>query len=1006
MNLKKRIMILLTAVCMIITTVVGSPIMVSAESISAVPEIGDEIFGFSITDTSFDKATKSTKIQFEHIQTGAKLLVIKNKDVNRGFSIKFNTPPDSKGVNHILEHSVLGGSEKYPSKNSIFDIVNTTYVSFANALTYPNMTLYPICSQSEKQLLKSADIYLDAVFNPLILSDQRIFEREGWRYELTDEASDLAYNGIVYNEMQGIMGNISSVSIANANKTIFPDTDQGNYSGGYPSDILSLTYEELLDTYNKYYHPSNCFIVLYGDLDYENFLEMIDRDYLSSYDKKTIYIDRKVQDPFEKLVEKTYVFPVAEGTDTNNKAVIDLVFAVDDIKELGLENFMSLNLALSLLDLESSDLKKALMNSQIADSYSMQLDLSTYQPTIHFIASNADPSKSKEFYKLIMDELGKIVKNGLNTNLVKSSLRSMEFQEEIGSGNAVNDLVLASLFDNLLDNPQEDYLSYIRIIADKLDENVLEETIKNQILENKLVALTVTKPEAGLLEKNQMEIAEGLSDVKSKMTKKEIKALVKKTADFNIWNSQSTSDEVLKSLRAVNLKDISVDFKERKIDETTVDGVDLWSVVADVDELSAVQMYFDMSHLSKEELMYLNFYNDMLNNGMNTKNRSEMEVMDDVTYLLDGLSTSIEIVADDKEDKLAHPVFSLAYYGFKNEYDQSFELVYDILMQSDLEDISTYGKRTIANIKANYDMQFAEPFSIMQYRGLAYSSAKYRLMNYLYGLDYYNFVLSLEKDIENDPVKAYHKLFIVRAKAFRHNKDRLSVLFAGDSDAIDKFKASMPSFTSKFSEGRFAAETYTLPAPAKREAILINSPVQYVCANASLSNNEVPYSTKGQVISTILNNLLLTPEIRLKGGAYGVGATILDDNYLVYTYRDSNFVNSLNIISATDEFLLSIEPYMTKETLDSYILSLLGSVNQSSGEINDALNVIREKYYGVTRQDKIDRIEEMKNTSVSDILIYADYLSKMNEDLNYVVVASPATIEQYKDLFDSIISLR
>ena len=159
---------------------------------------------------------------------------------------------------------------------------------------------------------------------------------------------------------------------------------------------------------------------------------MIDRDYLSSYDKKTIYIDRKVQDPFEKLVEKTYVFPVAEGTDTNNKAVIDLVFAVDDIKELGLENFMSLNLVLSLLDLESSDLKKALMNSQIADSYSMQLDLSTYQPTIHFIASNADPSKSKEFYKLIMDELGKIVKNGLNTNLVKSSLRSMEFQEEIG----------------------------------------------------------------------------------------------------------------------------------------------------------------------------------------------------------------------------------------------------------------------------------------------------------------------------------------------------------------------------------------------------------------------------------------------------------------------------------------------------------------------------------------------------------------------------------------------
>lgn len=582
----------------------------------------------------------------------------------------------------------------------------------------------------------------------------------------------------------------------------------------------------------------------------------------------------------------------------------------------------------------------------------------------------------------------------------------MEFEEAIGSGNAVNELILASLFDNLIDNPGVNYLSYIRLIADKLDENILEEAIKNNILDNKLVALTVTKPVAGLLEKNQMGIASNLFDKESQMTEEEIQALVNKTAEFNLWSSQSTSEEVLKTLRAVDLKDISIEMKDRKMDEATVDGVELWSTTADVDDISVIQMNFDMSHLTKEELMYLNFYNDMLRLGMNTKNRTDMEVLNDTTYLLNGMTTYYGAVADDIEDKSAHPIFSLRYYGFEDEYDQSFDLVYDILMQSDVENISTYGRRAVANIKANYEMQFAEPFSLMQYRGLAYTSAKYRLINYLYGLDYYSFVLSLEKDIANNPVEVYRTLALVRAKAFIYNKENLKILFAGDADALDKFKVALPSFTSNFREAGFPEENYTLPIPAKREALLINSPAQYVFANASLSNNEVPNSSKGEVITTVLNNLMLVPEIRLKGGAYGVGASFMDDSYVVYTYRDSNFVNSLNVIGATDEFLVAVAPYLTDESLESYILSLFGSVNQSAGEINDAINDLESKYHGITTQDKIDILEEMRSTSAADILTYADYLAKLNDDLNYVVVASPSNIEEYKDLFDSIIVLK
>jgi Zn-dependent M16 (insulinase) family peptidase len=479
--------------------------------------------------------------------------------------------------------------------------------------------------------------------------------------------------------------------------------------------------------------------------------------------------------------------------------------------------------------------------------------------------------------------------------------------------------------------------------------------------------------------------------------------LVKKTADFNTWNNEVTSDEVLKSLRAVDLKDISIEMKDREINETTIDGVKLWSTIADVDGISKIQVNIDLSHLTMEELSYLKFYLDMLSNGMDTEDRSELQVMNDVTNSLYSFSYSIEAVSDNKKDTSAHPILSISYYSFEDEYKDTFDLVYDILLQSDIANIETYGKRTITNLKSSYNMQFAEPFNIAQYRSMAYTSASYRIINYLNGLDYYKFILTLENELASNPTNIFYKLNETRAKVF--NKGYMHVLYAGDSNGLDKFKKAMPDFTNKFTDISFGKKEYSLPRPAKREAMMINSPVQYLWVNASLSENDVPSSQKGLVISTVLNNLMLTPEIRLRGGAYGVGASFTDNNYIAYTYRDSNFVNSLNVIGATDEFLKTIIPYMTEETLESYIMSLFGSLNLSNGEINDALQVLVEEYYGLSIEDKIAILEEVKKTSSEDFEAYVDYLSRINENFNYIVVASPSEIKENKELFDEVITL-
>ncbi len=1004
--MKKRVLFLVTAVCLFLTTILGSSKMVSAATTGEL-KTGDEIHGFKVKQTAYDSSTKSDEILFEHVKTGAKLLVIKNSDINRGFSIKFNTPADNdKGINHIIEHSVLGGSKKYPSSNIIFDVMNTTYVSFANAFTYQNMTMYPICSSNEKQLFKSADIYLDAVFNPLLLSDSRIFEREGFRNELKDAGSNLTYNGIVYSEMQGNLSSIEASAMINAKKAIFSGSNQGNIAGGSPSDIPTLTYQEVINTYKKNYHPSNSFMVLYGDVDYKAFLKMVNENYLSSYSKKKITIDRGTQKPFNKLSKKSYTVPAAAGTDTKNKSVIDLVFAINDMKELGMDNYIALSTAVSLLNVENSSFKQALMESKIGESYSISLDATTYQPSLHFIANNADPAKSNDFYHLVMKELKEVVKKGLDTELIKSSLRSIEFQEALGNNqsSAVNKMMTASLFDNLIGNSLVDVNSYYRKLVNKLDERVLEKVIEKYIVKNKLAALTVTTPEAGLLEKNQEAAAKALADKKASMTKKEISALVNKTAAFQEWNSKETPAAVLKSLRAVSLKDIEVELKDREIKETTVDGAHVLTANADMDKISSVSLGFDLSHLTPEELLYLRFYSDMIGNGMATTNRTESQVLNEIALKTNTISTAVSAIMDNKNGTSAHPVFIVDYYSFEDEYEDTFELVSDILLHSKITDIAGYGTRTIANVKADFKYQFAEPLNLALLRSMAYTSPLYRYSSYLNGLDYYKFVIQLEKEITNNPAEVAKKITEIRTKAF--NKNNLNILFAGDESAQSAFKSAITGLTGKLPDAQYGKAVYSLPKPAKREALVINSTVQYVLVNASLSESNVPQSGKGNVIMNMLNNLLLTPEIRLKGGAYGASAAIMDNNYLAYTYRDNNYVNSMKTIGATDEFLKALTPYMTEETLESYKLSTYAAESPSTNELTDAYMSLLYHMQGISLQDRINRLTEIKESGIADIDTYAGYMEKLNENQNYVIVASPSDIETNKDMFDSIISLQ
>lgn len=424
---------------------------------------------------------------------------------------------------------------------------------------------------------------------------------------------------------------------------------------------------------------------------------------------------------------------------------------------------------------------------------------------------------------------------------------------------------------------------------------------------------------------------------------------------------------------------------------------------ADVNTLGSAYLVFDISHLSQDELLELKFYSDMINNLMATENRTESQVMNEATLKANYISTSVSAVADDKEDTSAHPVFIVNYYGFEDEFKDTFDLVADMLFRSKVSDIATYGMRTVANMKTMYQSQLAEPISLAMMRAMAYTSPIARYQDYLSGLGYYNYILSMEKQISSNPSDVVKKMEAVRTKAF--NKNNLTIMFAGDKDAQEKYTTELINFTCNLSDKKYEKATHSLPLPAKREAWVINTPVQYVCMNGSLSDNNVAISGKADVITNMLNNLMLTPEIRLKGGAYGVGASASRNNFLVYTYRDSNFVNSMNTIRATGEFLKSIQPYITEEVLETYKLSAYAAATQGSDEISEALTLLIGKYQGITIQDMKDSLTQIKEITPSDIKDYAQYLDRINSNMNYIIAAPASEIEKYKDLFDTVIAL-
>ncbi len=1002
----KKTVSLALAIALILGLFMPMTVVHAAQNdLKPLPQVGEVVSGFKAAEIGEMELINSRTVLFEHEKTGAKLLFIQSRDINRSFTIAFRTPAvDDTGVNHILEHITVSGSKKYPLKNVLFTVANQTYSTFVNAMTSSAFTAYPISSMSEEQLLKLTDVYMDCVYNPAVYTNKNIFLREAWRYEMQDADAPLGINGTVYNEMKGSLGNIATAAYYNVLKTLYPGSYQSNISGGDPEKMTDLTYEQLISTHEAYYHPSNSLMILYGDVDYTRFLKLINDEYLSRFDKKEIKIDYKKVAPFREKVEKSFKFAVSADSKTVDAAQIDYAFALTDVAK---EDLLGMAILASVLNQDTSPLKQAFSKAKIGGNLTVSLNDSIMQPVLTFTATGADASRAGEFRKLVDECIGDIVKNGYDKDLINATISyimlnysSITEQPNLGINLSLS---LSTLWASH-DDPDyyNNLIRYIKNISGKVDSNYFEDMTAKYIQNNNHAALVSTVPEAGLAEKNAEQQQKYLAELKASMSPQETEKIVNDTMSYNEWNSRETSQEeaaVTKELQVVKPADLPVEVKTYELkDSLGANGERIISAKADVGETGLTILMLDASSVPAEKLHYLQLCSSLIGKLDTAKYKKEQLATLSMRHL-NGAAASLSVIPQKDTDEFT-PVLAISWLGLMSEYGDQMELVKEILFNTKFDDSETVLNLVRAQIANMKNMFTANPVNLLIMRNMATTMSSNKYANYISGIEYYDFLVQLEHALQEDPKAVLAELDAVRDLVM--NRTNMIAAFAGNENGIKVFENGVKSLVDALPAKAIVPQDYSkLPGPAQREAISIDTAVQYNMISATFDKMGTEYSGKYIPIALLINDLYLTPQLRYGNGVYTVLAEFNSNSFLVLTYRDPNIKETFDIFNGLPEFIKNAA--ITQEELDRYILNAYSSYTASSGELNGASKYIGEYLTGRTAEDKLKLLREIKSVTVQDLRDSAAVFEKALENGAYTTVGSPAKISENMDLYESVV---
>lgn len=967
--------------------------------------IGDVIHGFRLRESRMIKEIESKGYWLEHVKTGAQLLYLKNEDDNKVFSISFRTPPsDSTGVAHIVEHSVLCGSRKFPLKEPFVELVKGSLNTFLNAMTFPDKTMYPIASRNDKDFHNLMDVYLDAVFYPSMHEEREILMQEGWHYEI-DENGDLAYRGVVYNEMKGALSSPESLHDQKIMESLFPDTTYGLESGGNPEVIPELTQEAFLAFHRAYYHPSNSYIFLYGDCDIEEKLAFIDSEYLSNFSHLELDSTVAYQKLFTSPKEVCGTYPISAGEDTKDKTFLSLNYIIGDAKESEVVLAMQI-LAHMLFKSQAAPLKKALAEAGIGKDVDGTCNDGILQPTLSIEVSGANDGDAKRFAEVVKSTLREMAEGGIDKQLIEASLNLIEFKiREADFGRTPKGLIYGINVMNswLYDESPFIYLEYEEALANiktALHTDYFERLIKERILSNTHETMVVLSPEAGLTERKAAELRAKLAEYKATLTAEDIARIEEDAEKLAVRQETPDSPEALATIPLLSLDDLEKEEPPIICEEKCENGVTVLHHDIPTNKITYLSLYFDASVIPQEDVLYGHLLVELLGKVDTEKSSYEM-LANRINLDTGGISCSLMAYSVEDGTKDYDPRFRVKGKVLTEKASRLTELMAEMLTMSRFTDEKRM-KEMIGRIRENVSMYLLKNgHQVAIGRALSYvsPSAKYNECGIV---PFFDFIDHLEKNFEAEKDALAAKLSAVASMLF--NKNNLLVSVTADAEDYEVFRSAWQVLDDALSAKVYPSQQYVYAFGKKNEGLTTAGKVQYVVKGANFRQLGYTYSGALKVVETILKYDHLWNKIRVQGGAYGALVQFRrNGNMMLGSYRDPNLAETVEVFDTTGDHLAEFS--VDEREMTKYIIGTMSGIDMPLTPVMKGDAAAECFLRGVTHDDLQRERDEILGATQEDIRAAGELIRAAMAENCLCVVGGEEKIRENEALFGSVAAL-
>lgn len=965
------------------------------------------MYGFKLIDKKEIKEIGSIGYLYEHEKTGAKLLYLSNDDDNKVFSIAFKTPPkDSTGVAHILEHSVLNGSRKYPVKEPFVELLKSSLSTFLNAMTYPDKTVYPVASRNHKDFNNLMDVYLDAVFYPNIYQDELTFMQEGWHIETESKKSDLKYKGVVYNEMKGSYSSPESLLFRKIQQSLFPDGTYSVDSGGDPQFIPDLTYENFIEFHKKYYHPSNSYTVLYGEMDIEEKLKYLNDEYFCHFDR--IEVDSNIEGEAcrQSLGEYKYLYSITNNETEEEKTYLSLNYILDDTSNC--ENILAFNILEDILfELPSSPLKNALIDAKLGKDVFGYMDTDIKYCTMGVIVKNSDENKKDEFKEVFFNALNQIINDGLDPKLVEGAVNSKEFKlREANFRGYPKGIIygLRSLTSWMYDGDPYKHLFFeeaLKNIKSNMFNGYFERIIEDRILNCNHSALLILSPKKGLTDRNEKEILKKLSEVKDSLSEEELNKVIDDTKVLIKKQEEPDTKEDLDKLPKLQIEDINREVEKYPIEiKALKDGNILYHDIF-TNGIAYINLYFPGNVALEQDIPYIRLISSLLGL-IDTKSHNYMELSNEININTGGITANIELYPDSKDDEELNPKFTVSAKVLTDKLVDYKQIIVEMLKETQFNNKKRWID-ILNELKSRMEMEFISNGHVTSYeRAWSYLSKAGKYNDYIKGIEFYNFISDILLNIDTKFDEYVKKV----EEIFKDLINKESIIVGVTCDEKDKEKTlkildeilnEIPSFKRRNID-------LELKHKKLNEGLITSSQIQYVSLASNFKALGYEFTGKLNVLRTIASFDYLWNKVRVMGGAYGCFINFArNGKFILSSYRDPNLKETLDAYLGLASYL---ENYDCHE--DEFTKTIIGTFSKldyplspsQKGETSDEL-FIRNISYDLLQKER----DEVLNIKIDDIKGLAKFIKDCLENYGLCVIGGEDKIFSSSELFLETVQL-